>query len=152
MNNKTVSLPFSTGDLPVIAHAFSIARASAMLCGNKVAQKRLDEYTNMVEALIPDEARLFEAEHWCEIIIAIAECREWSISIGWPEWVRNHYSSGGRIRVRVDEKVWLHDWLRSSLRQNGPGEFKATSPEFIAVRELLQEFAGLDSKEVEETQ
>lgn len=146
MNNRTVSLTFSTGDLPMIAHAFIIARATAMLCGHKIAKKRLNDMVKMVEALIPEEARLFEPEHWAEICASIADCKEYSVTIGWPEWDRHsHFTGKGRIRVRVDNEIWLHEWLRSGVR-----DLTTESPEFIAVKTLLEQLAGLDSKQVED--
>jgi hypothetical protein len=146
VNNKTVSLQFSVGDLPMICYAFKIARATAMMCRNKIAEKRLEEYVKMVDALIPEEARLFNTEEWAEICICIAACKEWSITIGSPEWDRHgHHVGRGRIRVQVDNEVWLHDWLGSG-REN----LTTQSPEFLAVEKLLQEIAGMDSQQVEE--
>jgi hypothetical protein len=145
-SNRTVSLQFSVGDLPMICHAFKIARATAMLCHNKIAEKRLEEYVKMVDALIPEEARLFDTEEWAEICICIANCKEWSVTIGSPEWDRHgHHVGRGRIRVRVDGEVWLHDFLKS-----GRHDMTKESPEYIAVKTLLEEVAGIDSVQVDD--
>lgn len=147
-DNKTVSLSFSIGDLPMIAQAFSIARATAMCCGNKIAKHRLDNYTKMVEALIPPEAKIFDPEEWAEICASIATCKEYSVRISHIEgrWNRhNHYVTGGRIEIKVDNETWESDWLRYG------NEYTTSSPEYLTIKAMMQEMAGLDSKEIEET-
>ncbi len=141
--NRTVSLQFSVGDLPMICYAFKIARTTAMMCHNKIAEKRLANYVKMIDALIPAEARLFDTEEWAEICACISECKEWSITIGSREWDRHgHHVGRGRIRVQVDGQVWFHDRLKTN-------DYMTTeSSEFIAVKNLLEELAGLDSKQI----
>lgn len=144
MNNKTVSLTFAIGDLPMIAHAFSIARATAMVCGHKLAKERLNQYHKIIDALIPEHCKMFDEEEWAEICIRIAECKEWSVTVSKSGWVNNHYDRGGRVKIRVDGHEWINEYLYSKKN-----EFKEDDPEITAIKEFLTELAGLDSKQVD---
>lgn len=143
-DNKTISLSFSVGDLPMIAHAFSIARATAMMCGNKIAMKRLDEYHKTIAALIPEAAKIFGEEEWAEIFICIAVCKEWRIGISHASYNWHTRQTLGRIEICVDQRKWESEWLR------GKDGYTTDSPEFHAVRDLLEQCAGMDSIEIKD--
>lgn len=144
-SNKTVSLTFSLGDLPMIAHAFSIGRATAMMCGHKFARERFGKYLEIIKALLPAGCEVFEPEHWAEICDCIGRCKEWSVYITKQKWDRRvggSFEYGGKIEICIDGKTW-----RNEFHHTLGDKFSEESPQFIAVKEFLSELSAMDSKE-----
>src|SRR3546814_20316368 len=81
-NGRTkVMLEFDASDLPMLAEALGLARNTAMMNGQPVAQKRLETLRKMVDAMIPAGARLFDGEVWSEICLAMYNGEDWDVSI-----------------------------------------------------------------------
>jgi hypothetical protein len=143
--NKTISLQISVGDLPMMAHAFMIARNTALMCGHSVAKKRLAAYLAQIEALIPPEIRIFDPEVWAEICAAISTCNDWSCGIREPRWDRNHHEPGC-IVIRVDDKTWVQ---RPKYFKPEWSVSKPEWPEFPVIENFLMEVSGIESKRIE---
>lgn len=133
----------------MIAHAFSIARTTAMMCGYKFARDRFDKYLEIIKALLPAGCEVFEPENWAEICDCIGRCKEWSVYITKQKWdgrVGGSFESGGKIEICIDGKRWRNEFHLTL----GGDKFSEESPQFIAVREFLSELAGLDSVEIKD--
>jgi hypothetical protein len=134
-NRRKVTFEYDITDLPAIAHAFAIASTTAMMTGNPLAQKRFAELKNMVDALIPEGARVFDGEDWCEIGICLKSAKQYGVcfeSWGW------HSEKGqtGRIYVQIDGRSWPSSNV--DVPKNGPG--------IAAVSEVLKDLAPLNAE------
>jgi hypothetical protein len=100
-----VSFEFDVTDLPMLAHALMIARNTAMMCGNKQAEARLESLRECVDALIPEGALVLDAFDWAEIGMALPKAQEVEVRIDKASW-RGSWYREGHITVDVDGKTW----------------------------------------------
>jgi len=133
-----VAFEFDATDLPMIVHAFAIARNTAMMCGHDGAKRRLEELRQAVDALVPEGARVFDGEVWCEIGMALRDAKAWTVGIALDSWSRS-YERTGRIGVRLGNTTWM----------SKASEYGAASPELQAVRELVRDLAPMDCQEAQ---
>lgn len=103
-NQHLRTLEFHVADAPVIMRALSVAACTAMMCGNHDAKDRLDQYKLTVAQFVPDEAKLFSPEEWCEIGIALVQEKSFRVTLTKPGWHRHHWVPGGRLTVFVGDR------------------------------------------------
>lgn len=87
------------------------------------------------DQFVPAPARLFDAEAWAEIHIALQKAATWSVEVvppSWRAWDREH----GYIVVRVDDRSWQSD--RCNYAPDGE--------ECRAVADLIEELAPLSAR------
>src|SRR3546814_15586650 len=103
-NGRTkVMLEFDASDLPMLAEALGLARNTALMNGQPVAQQRLETLRRMVNAMVPAGARIFDGEVWSEICLALYDGGDWKVSIHRHSW-RGKYRHEGYILVSVGHK------------------------------------------------
>lgn len=139
MGNKRTEVVFSfeKTDLPMIADAFMIARNAALMSGNRLAQQRLEQLRLMIEACVPQEARIFDGEIWAEIGIALSTARTWSISVVPVSW-RPSWDRTGQITVEIDGSKWASEDCN----------YAPDCAEMAAVAALLEDLAPLGAERV----
>lgn len=130
------TLEFDVMDAPMLAAALRLAACTAMMCGHKDAQKRLDQYRDVVAQLVPPEAKLFDEECWAEIGMALADAPTFEVSIRATRWdPKPSRWSQGKIVVTIGKRSWEND----RIQRYAPGD-----PTFKAVFDVLQQLAPID--------
>lgn len=110
MTNKrtTRTLEFDVMDAPVLMHALLIGANTAMLCGKPGAQARLRQYVAILREIAPDESKLFDAEDWCELGLALATAKKVQVGLKNPKW-RGRFNRDYAIQVTIGTKHWFSD-------------------------------------------
>jgi hypothetical protein len=98
------TLEFDIADAPMLVHAMQIAACTAMMCGHRDAQKKLDAYKAIFQQFAPPEAKFFDEEEWAEIGMALMTAKTFHVTIAEPRWNRSHWWSSGYVQVIVDER------------------------------------------------
>jgi len=136
-NNNTITFAFNLSDLPMLAHALMISGTTAMMCGNKDAQKRSDELRDMFEEHIPEAVKIMDDEEWIEIINCLGQSSEWFVYLGGTRW-------GGRARyitVDIDGKTWkAKHWIDNDKKPN---------KQINGLIDALEEMAPLSTKMID---
>jgi hypothetical protein len=104
LDNKHLkhTLEFDEADAPVIMRAFSLAAATAMMCGHPGAKKKMQAYQAMMVKFVPDAAKHFDEEVWCEIGIALASATRFEVTLCKDGWHNHHWVREGRVSILVD--------------------------------------------------
>lgn len=129
-----VTIEYDVTDLPMIAHAFLLAGNRAMMSGAPEAEARLRVLEQTIQAMIPEEARLFHALHWAEIGTALEAGSEWKVEFVETEGVWTRQIRNGHILVTVGDKVYRSE-----------KQVSANSPALEAVTNLLNDLAPIET-------
>ncbi|MGY3582331.1 hypothetical protein ACVIGB_000745 [Bradyrhizobium sp. USDA 4341] len=104
MTNRKVTLEFAETDLPMLADALRTAITVAMMTGTPAAQKRLEHYRKIMDAMIPEGARIFDGTRWSEICMALGEAK--SFGVGFEKWGWDSKGQYGAVFVTVGKYCW----------------------------------------------
>lgn len=142
------TLEFDIADAPMLVHAMQIAACTAMMCGHKDAQKKLDAYKQVFAQLAPPEAKFFDEEEWAEMGLALLTAASYHVTIAEPKWHRGHWWSTGFIQVNIDDR---------EFSGSAASQLKRGAAEIEAIFKALGELAPIgcegtfDNKEKEST-
>lgn len=131
----TRTMEFEVSDAPALMRAFSIAACTAMMCGHKGAQARLDRYKKLMAEFVPAEAKLFDEEVWCEIGIALVNAKTFRVALTQAGWHRHHWVHDGKLTVYVDD-------VRFDTQ--GIETYRPGAPEIEAIYKVLTDLAPID--------
>lgn len=137
------TLEFDLTDAPMLAHAMRIAACTALMCGHKDAQKRLDQYQAFLAQLVPPEAKHFEEEVWAEIGMALGEAKSFRVTLCKDSWRNHQWVREGRIVVHVDDRTFD--------ASKGFERFGWDAPELKAVFKMLTELAPMGCEGILDT-
>jgi hypothetical protein len=129
------TLEFDIADAPMLVHAMSIAACTAMMCGHKDAQKKLDAYKKVFAQFAPPEAAFFDEETWAEMGGALLTAKSFHVTVTEPKWNRNHWWSQGYIEVTIDDR---------RFGGGAANQIKRGGPEIEAIHNALAQLAPLD--------
>jgi len=129
------TLEFDLQDAPMLVHALLIGANTAMMCGNKEAQKKLRAYGKMLEPLVPPEAQHFDPEVLAEIGGALQDASFCEVSFQPQPWNKFLFM-GARLEVKIGERVWASNHRTYNVRTD--------MSVLEAVTQMLQEWAPLE--------
>lgn len=107
VSNRKVTLEFDVADLPMLAESLRTTACEALLENRPHARERIDRYRKMIDALIPDGARVFDGLTWSEICVEFNGAPDYAV--GFEEWGYEWKKDGvggtyGRIFVIVGSR------------------------------------------------
>jgi len=108
MSNRRdpATLEISISDLPMLAHAVSIGRSTAYMCGHKMASERMARLLHLIRAQIPEAATIFDEYVFCDLCAHLAETPTWTVELrGWP----SAWRSEGQIVVSIGTKEFVSE-------------------------------------------
>lgn len=137
MTNRKVTLEFDVADLPMLADSLRTTICEAMISERPRAKARAERYRTMIEALVPEPARVFDGMTWSDICIALEGAG--SYSVGFEQWGSDwSRESGGRVYGIIYVAIGGRRWSSHDTRNvRGSGALEA-------VRELVATMAPLD--------
>lgn len=131
-------LEFDLSDAPMLADMLSYAAARAILDSNDWAKDRFDEYAQVLEAMIPDEARHFAAMDWAEMAAALSRSSRFRTTLV-PAFLHDKHFHKGRIQI----EIWGETDEPLSWRSE-KHDFRKGDEAIRAVHDVIAEMAPMD--------
>ena len=137
MSNKRLkrTLEFDLTDANMLMHAMMIAANSAMMCGNHAAQSRLKYYYKMLERFVPQACKIFSAEKFAEIGLALPKAER--VYISFHKKYGAYYNAS--ITVRINHEQWVSDRFDSHKDCTKLKDFVALIKELADVDTIIEE-------------
>lgn len=120
---NTRILQFEETDAPVLVHALIIAANTALMCGKPLAQKRLQQLRKALEQFVPEPAKDFDPEDWCEMGLAMVSAERVHVFYDVPDWARttNTWMREKNLRITIGKRSWCSE-KRYGTDPDGPRE------------------------------
>lgn len=137
-NRKEFTVTFSAADILIVADALSVGSATALMCGSKGAQKRLEELRGQFRAMSPlPKSDRSEGYAWFSACTALRHARWFEAYAESKEGYHNRGKSN--IVVQIDDR-------RFTVSNDIPSDEAASA--LPAINEFLSEVCDLDVQQL----
>jgi len=135
-DRKEFTVTFSAADILIVADALSIGSTTALMCGSKASQERLQELRAQFQAMSPlPKGNRTEGYEWFSACTALRNARWFEVFAEPKDGYHNRGMSD--VVVQVDDR-------RFTVSEGVPSEeARAALP---AINEFLSEVCGLDAQ------